>query len=169
MPSVFRQFAAEAASRTAAQVAQPAPSSVKWPFSREFGRRKKGAKLVNTCIVIGRALCYFFAVTTKPPFPNFATPRSYSYGAQMKTWSSLRRHNAISSLETAQRNERDHIDEPYDLPDSTTPLAEPDESSDLEDFGASQDDDRWEVFIPDDDEYDPQPDPNDFWMDEPSE
>jgi hypothetical protein len=26
-------------------------------------------------------------------------------------------------------------------------------------------DDAWEVFIPDDDEIDPQPEPGDFWID----
>jgi hypothetical protein len=42
---------------------------------------------------------------------------------------------------------------------------EPDEPSDLEYPEDTQaDDDRWDVFIPDDDECDPLPDPDDFWI-----
>ena len=53
---------------------------------------------------------------------------------------------------------------PIDPPEPLTPVEEPDEPSDLDDFdGPSIDDDsRWDVFIPDDDERDPLPDPSDF-------
>jgi len=46
-----------------------------------------------------------------------------------------------------------------------SPLDEPEEPSDLDDFNGpcTDDDSRWEVFIPDDDEFDPLPDPGDFW------
>ncbi len=49
--------------------------------------------------------------------------------------------------------------------------AEPEDQSDLDfsdmpctDDGGGSDDSRWEAFIPDDDESDPQPDPGDFWV-----
>lgn len=59
--------------------------------------------------------------------------------------------------------ERDHIDQPYDIPDSLTPTEDPDDPSDLDDFHTTPDDDtHWEVFLPDDDEYDRDPDPRDF-------
>lgn len=42
-----------------------------------------------------------------------------------------------------------------------TPLDEPDDSSDLDDI--DPDDERWDAFIADDDERDPQPNYGDFW------
>lgn len=52
-------------------------------------------------------------------------------------------------------------------PNETEPLEPPpDEPSDLEfeDLPCTDEDDaRWEAFIPDDDQRDPQPDPRDFW------
>jgi hypothetical protein len=63
-------------------------------------------------------------------------------------------------------HENDNIDQPFDVPDSAEPFDEPEDSSDLEDLDFGDDDDaRWDVFIPDD-EYDPEPDPSDFWHDE---
>lgn len=62
--------------------------------------------------------------------------------------------------------ETDYIDSPYDLPDAVEPLDDPDEPSDLDEFAPLPDDDRWDVFIPDEDECDPEPDPRDFWDDE---
>jgi hypothetical protein len=65
-------------------------------------------------------------------------------------------------------------DEPGDL----EPQAEPDDCSDLDyddvpctDGGGldrSDDDDesRWDAFIPDEDEWDPQPHPRDFWVED---
>jgi hypothetical protein len=46
------------------------------------------------------------------------------------------------------------------------PSDEPEEPSDPDDYDApctDEDDSRWDVFIPDDDEFDPLPDPSDFW------
>ncbi|MEX2309488.1 MAG: hypothetical protein WD738_17945 [Pirellulales bacterium] len=54
----------------------------------------------------------------------------------------------------------DSIDPPLEIPD---PIEEP---SDLDDFDIPCTDDderRWDVFIPDDDERDPLPDRGDFW------
>jgi hypothetical protein len=34
------------------------------------------------------------------------------------------------------------------------------------DFLAGDDDSRWDVFLPDDDEIDPLPEPGDFWLDD---
>jgi hypothetical protein len=77
--------------------------------------------------------------------------------------------------ETCQR-ENDLIDQPFDIPDSLEPVDEPNDPSDLEDFDFEEDDDSdWDVFIADDDEFDPQPDRNDFegswepgaWSEEP--
>lgn len=48
-----------------------------------------------------------------------------------------------------------------DEPDQPAPHDEPDESSDLDEI--DPDDERWDVFIADDDERDPQPDYGDFW------
>jgi hypothetical protein len=59
--------------------------------------------------------------------------------------------------------DRGHIDQPYDVPDSTAPVEEPDEPSNLEDFDAAPDDECWDVFIPDEGEYELEPDPSDFW------
>jgi hypothetical protein len=62
-----------------------------------------------------------------------------------------------------QCHQRDYIDQPYDPPDSFSPQEEPDEPSDLDGFDLPDaDDETWDVFIPDDDEFDPQPDPHDF-------
>jgi hypothetical protein len=52
------------------------------------------------------------------------------------------------------------------------PVEEPDEPSDLDDFDGpftDNDDSRWDVFVPDDDQRDPLPEPGDFWVDEPNE
>lgn len=58
--------------------------------------------------------------------------------------------------------------EPSDLelPDSAEP-------SDLDftdmpctDAGGAADESSWEAFVPDDDEWDPQPEPGDFWFDD---
>jgi hypothetical protein len=73
-------------------------------------------------------------------------------------------------------HETGFIEQPFDIPDSSEPLDEPDDPSDLDDFDPDEDDDTdWDVFIPDDDEYDPEPDLHDFdadlehgaWRDEP--
>jgi hypothetical protein len=50
-------------------------------------------------------------------------------------------------------------------PDLDEPVA-PDDASDLEfeEMPCTDDDSRWEAFVPDDDEFDPQPEPNDFWI-----
>ena len=50
-----------------------------------------------------------------------------------------------------------------DAPDSDwrEPTGEPDETSDLEEI--DPDDPRWDAFIADDDERDPQPEYGDFW------
>lgn len=52
--------------------------------------------------------------------------------------------------------------------DPVAPLEEPDEPSDLDeledvDGPCTDEDSRWDAFIPDDDELDPLPDPGDFW------
>jgi len=57
------------------------------------------------------------------------------------------------------------LDEPSELeqpPDEPTDLSD----LDYEDMPCTDDgdDSRWEAFIPDDDEFDPQPDPGDFWF-----
>jgi hypothetical protein len=52
------------------------------------------------------------------------------------------------------------------VPDPLTPLEEPDEPSDLDDIDVpcTDDDSRWDAFIPDDDERDPLPDVGDVWI-----
>ena len=54
------------------------------------------------------------------------------------------------------------INSPVDPPG---PLDEPDDDTDLDDFNlpCTDEDARWDVFIPDDDERDPLPEPGDFW------
>jgi len=50
--------------------------------------------------------------------------------------------------------------------------AEPDEESDLDftempctdEAGQDGDESQWDAFLPDDDEWDPEPDPGDFWI-----
>lgn len=66
---------------------------------------------------------------------------------------------------TLEHGDRNQIDLPYDVPDSLVPLDDSDEWSDLDDSDPSfeQDDEPWEVFVPDDDQRDPQPEPDDFW------
>ena len=46
-------------------------------------------------------------------------------------------------------------------------FGEPDHSPDHADAGpiSTDDDGRWDVFLPDDDEIDPLPEPGDFWVD----
>ena len=64
-----------------------------------------------------------------------------------------------------------------DLPDEPSDLEpepiEPNDASDLDyedvpctdgDGLEGDDDSRWDAFIPDEDEWDPQPDPGDFWI-----
>jgi hypothetical protein len=54
--------------------------------------------------------------------------------------------------------------DPSDDPDPLIRLnPEPRDPGDFN-LPAPGDDDRWEVFIPDDDERDPLPDPGDFWI-----
>ena len=65
-----------------------------------------------------------------------------------------------------------------DQPGALEPLpTEPDDESDLdyEDMpctdgdgldGGGDNDSRWDAFIPDEDEWDPQPDPGDFWIED---
>jgi hypothetical protein len=78
---------------------------------------------------------------------------------------------------TCYRRESDDIEQPFDFPDSAEPLDEPDDPSDLDEFDNDREDDdeRWDVFLADDDERDPEPDPGDFdgswepgaWSEEP--
>jgi hypothetical protein len=50
--------------------------------------------------------------------------------------------------------------------DAPSPLPEPnDATDDTLKCPASDDDIKWDVFLPDDDELDPLPDPGDFWID----
>jgi len=84
----------------------------------------------------------------------------------MKTLS-VPRPKQADLMKPWQHHESDRIDQPYDVPDSLSPEEEPDDSSDLDDADLMPDDDaRWDVFIPDDDEFDPAPDLNDFWFDD---
>lgn len=59
---------------------------------------------------------------------------------------------------------------PPDVPNNLEP--EVDEPSDLSDLEfpeapyTSEDDACWEAFIPDDDQWDPQPEPGDFWIED---
>jgi hypothetical protein len=48
------------------------------------------------------------------------------------------------------------------------PQEEPEEPDDVEGFPIPDDTSHWDVFIPDDDEIDPLPEPGDFWI-EPEE
>jgi hypothetical protein len=65
-------------------------------------------------------------------------------------------------------------DEPSDveLEPSESEPSEPDEPSDLDftdmpctDAGSGTDESPWEAFLPDDDQWDPEPEPGDFWID----
>jgi hypothetical protein len=63
----------------------------------------------------------------------------------------------------------DDVDEPDAAIEVDPDPAEPPEPEDTNDFEfeelpCTDDDSHWEVFIPDDDECDPDPDPRDFWM-----
>jgi hypothetical protein len=50
--------------------------------------------------------------------------------------------------------------------DWRSPSEDPDEPSDLDDpIHSAPDDNRWDVFLPDDDPYEPRPEPGDFWID----
>lgn len=55
---------------------------------------------------------------------------------------------------------------PSEIAPPEPPPNQPDEPSDLDDVEVPCTDDRhWEVFIPDDDLYEPLPDRGDFWTD----
>ena len=56
-------------------------------------------------------------------------------------------------------------EEPNDLETVPTELDEPSDL-DFDDMPCTDDGDesRWEAFIPDEDEWDPEPDPGDFWI-----
>ena len=50
--------------------------------------------------------------------------------------------------------------------DAPSPMPEPGGATDdSPKYPASDDDAKWDVFLPDDDELDPLPDPGDFWID----
>jgi hypothetical protein len=67
------------------------------------------------------------------------------------------------SARTSRLQESGYIEQPFDIPDPIEPLSDPDDPSDLDDFDSEQDDDAlWDVFIPDDDQYDVDPDLSDF-------
>jgi hypothetical protein len=54
----------------------------------------------------------------------------------------------------------------FDDDDWSSPFGEPDEASDLDDPTLPEtDDDRWDVFLPDEEPYEPRPEPGDFWID----
>jgi hypothetical protein len=60
--------------------------------------------------------------------------------------------------------DRDYSEQPYDVPDSGEWT---DESDDDDDFlWPPTDDADWDVFIPEDGEYEVEPDPDDFGVDE---
>ena len=62
--------------------------------------------------------------------------------------------------------ESDSFAEPPDANDWRLPDDEPDEPSDMDEPAEPEiDDDRWDVFLPDDDPYGPRPEPGDFWVD----
>jgi hypothetical protein len=68
----------------------------------------------------------------------------------------MKRH-AHKPTNTAPRERRNvEIDD-----DRHVPNDEPDDSSELDKI--DPDDPRWDAFIADDDERDPQPEPGDFW------
>jgi hypothetical protein len=67
---------------------------------------------------------------------------------------------------SADNPDNDRIDPFSDLPE---PFDDADEDSELDDFDlpcTDADDARWDVFVADDDERDPQPGPGEFWNDE---
>ena len=58
-----------------------------------------------------------------------------------------------------------YIDQPYDLPDADEPREDGDdfdETLEPDDFTLDEDDEQWEVFVPEEDEVDLEPDPRDF-------
>ncbi len=64
--------------------------------------------------------------------------------------------------ELAQPNPGSMYDE-YDL---NPPAEETDEPNELEEPQSPwSDDERWDVFLPDDEPYEPEPAPGDFWID----
>jgi hypothetical protein len=56
-----------------------------------------------------------------------------------------------------------HVREREQLRDPHAPQEQPDEPRHPDDF-PQPDDSHWDVFIPDDDEIDPLPEPGDFWI-----
>jgi hypothetical protein len=79
-----------------------------------------------------------------------------------------RTHFSDLPTEETAMNANAMPEEPSDL--EAEPI-EPTEPSDLDcedmpctDDAGEDDDSRWDVFIPDDDELDPQPDVGDFWI-----
>jgi hypothetical protein len=57
-----------------------------------------------------------------------------------------------------------YIDQPYDLPDAEEPHDDSDETLEPDDFTFDHDDEdeQWNVFVPEEDEVDVEPDPRDF-------
>ncbi len=63
------------------------------------------------------------------------------------------------------QSDRKYIEQPYDVPDTGEWTDEPEDDDD--DFlWPPADDADWDVFIPEDGEYDVEPDPHDFGFDE---
>ena len=58
-----------------------------------------------------------------------------------------------------------YIDQPYDLPDADGPREDSEDFDDTpepDDFTLDEDDRQWDVFVPDEDELDFEPDPRDL-------
>jgi hypothetical protein len=83
----------------------------------------------------------------------------------MITTSHPRPYDAAIEIASA-RAESAEFDPYADRFDDDKPDSSMDEPSDLDDADfPCTDDDRWDVFLPDDDPYDPWPEPGDFWID----
>jgi len=79
----------------------------------------------------------------------------------------IAQHNDPLATSSADELPPDEFDPADDPPEPSELEPTPIEPSDLEapDIPCSDDDSAWEVFIPDEDQRDPLPDPSDFWID----
>jgi hypothetical protein len=57
-----------------------------------------------------------------------------------------------------------HVDQREKLRNPQLPDDWPDDPDDPQGFPIPDDDSHWDVFVPDDDELDPLPEPGDFWI-----
>ena len=62
----------------------------------------------------------------------------------------------VDAEPTDRDSDRDELEEPSDLDFADMPCTD--------EAGQGSDESQWEAFLPDEDDWDPEPEPGDFWI-----